>query len=293
MTSVSGMTDLNALLEERARYENWIAQLNAKREQTPSHVFERVRGDYAARLDTVMTQLRSRAEGLQGSASSLQERVSTLTNEETSRRDVRAEIELRAMVGEYTAERANEELAACDADIGRLESERTATAAELHRLQEILALVRQPSGAAPAPAAAPARPAPAAPPPAPPAPAAQPSRPLGAQPPHREPDSAVDELAFLNSVMDRAAENPPPMTAPSSAPRLEDIPLVTSLETSDRAEPQQAREGLSLRQASGTPAFLKGMPTEQVKTLKCQECGTMNYPTEWYCERCGGELAAM
>ena len=41
------------------------------------------------------------------------------------------------------------------------------------------------------------------------------------------------------------------------------------------------------------PSFIKEMPTEQIKTLKCQECGTMNYPTEWYCERCGGELAAM
>jgi hypothetical protein len=29
------------------------------------------------------------------------------------------------------------------------------------------------------------------------------------------------------------------------------------------------------------------------KTLKCPECGTANYPTEWYCERCGGELATM
>jgi hypothetical protein len=33
--------------------------------------------------------------------------------------------------------------------------------------------------------------------------------------------------------------------------------------------------------------------TQAVKTLKCQECGTFNYPTEWYCERCGGELAAL
>ena len=33
--------------------------------------------------------------------------------------------------------------------------------------------------------------------------------------------------------------------------------------------------------------------TEQVKTLKCNECGAMNYPTEWYCERCGAELAAL
>jgi hypothetical protein len=32
--------------------------------------------------------------------------------------------------------------------------------------------------------------------------------------------------------------------------------------------------------------------SEQAKTLRCTECGTMNLPTEWYCERCGGELAA-
>ncbi len=33
--------------------------------------------------------------------------------------------------------------------------------------------------------------------------------------------------------------------------------------------------------------------TQSIKTLKCNECGSMNYPTEWYCERCGGELAAL
>ncbi|HKR09284.1 MAG TPA: zinc ribbon domain-containing protein, partial [Gemmatimonadaceae bacterium] len=33
--------------------------------------------------------------------------------------------------------------------------------------------------------------------------------------------------------------------------------------------------------------------SEQHKTLKCPECGAANYPTEWYCERCGGELATM
>ena len=49
--------------------------------------------------------------------------------------------------------------------------------------------------------------------------------------------------------------------------------------------PSHARESI--------PSFLKDVPNEQVKTLRCQECGTMNYPTEWYCERCGGELAAM
>ena len=78
---------------------------------------------------------------------------------------------------------------------------------------------------------------------------------------------------------------------PRTTGRTGDIPLVTSLQPSDKPEPAGAQPQTSTRQ--GTPAFLKGMPTEQVKSLKCQECGTMNYPTEWYCERCGGELATM
>ena len=34
-----------------------------------------------------------------------------------------------------------------------------------------------------------------------------------------------------------------------------------------------------------------GAPQE--KTLRCPDCGAMNFATEWYCERCGGELAAL
>ncbi len=29
------------------------------------------------------------------------------------------------------------------------------------------------------------------------------------------------------------------------------------------------------------------------KTLKCGDCSALNLPTEWYCERCGAELAAL
>jgi hypothetical protein len=274
------LDDMTGLLEERARYERWIAQLTEKRDQTPPHVFERVRSDYAARLDNVMAQLRSRAEGVQVTAATLEQQAGVLATEESQVRDVRAEIELRALVGEYSSDRAGTELAACDADIARLEAARSAAVAELTHLQEILTLIRQPDG----------RPAPG------PAPT---SRPLGA-PATAEPDNTHEELAFLNSVVERrepapaaAAPAPPAPPAPAPSPRVSDeIPLVTSLEVSDRPEPV-AREPLTLREMAGTPSFLKGMPTEQVKTLKCQECGTMNYPTEWYCERCGGELAAM
>jgi len=41
------------------------------------------------------------------------------------------------------------------------------------------------------------------------------------------------------------------------------------------------------------PIIFKDKMTETAKTLKCAECGAMNYPTEWYCERCGAELASL
>jgi hypothetical protein len=45
---------------------------------------------------------------------------------------------------------------------------------------------------------------------------------------------------------------------------------------------------------ANTPIVLRPANTlEQAKTLKCNECGGLNYPTEWYCERCGAELAAL
>jgi len=27
--------------------------------------------------------------------------------------------------------------------------------------------------------------------------------------------------------------------------------------------------------------------------VKCADCGTLNLPTEWYCENCGAELTAL
>jgi hypothetical protein len=263
---------LQALLDERGRYEQWLSQLAMRREQTPAHVYERVRGDYSARLDGVMDQLRSRAADLEGTASSLEQRVNDLVSQETARRDARAEIELRAIVGEFATDRAEGELAACDTDIARLVGEREGVSSELHRMQEILGFVRQPvvtapAAGAPAPAAAPAEPAPAQAATAPEAPAAE------------RDSGGFDELAFLHSVVD----GPAPVTGPA--------PIA------DRPPPPPPPPPAPVRSAvatpSATPVFLKGMPTEQVKTLRCQECGTMNYPTEWYCERCGGELAAM
>jgi len=68
------------------------------------------------------------------------------------------------------------------------------------------------------------------------------------------PSAGFDDLAFLRSVINPSGGNPAVGAVPDALP------------SPTGAEPQ--------------------------KTLRCTECGTMNLPTEWYCERCGGELAA-
>src|SRR6476469_2528754 len=102
------MDALNALMEERNRYEQWLAQLDARKGTTPTHVFARVRADYDARLIKVLDQLAGRATELQATASTLAEKVATLYADETTLRDERAEAELRASVGEISLEHARD-----------------------------------------------------------------------------------------------------------------------------------------------------------------------------------------
>jgi hypothetical protein len=64
--------------------------------------------------------------------------------------------------------------------------------------------------------------------------------------------------------------------APPPADSFDDLAFLRSV-----IDPQVQSPGVP--KAPGTDA--------PQKTLRCTECGTMNLPTEWYCERCGGELA--
>lgn len=334
-TSYSSPLDaLSALLEERGRFEGWLAQLESRRGQSPAHVVDRVRGDYLRRLEGVVEQLRGRASELEASADSLRERIAILQHEELNRRDERYEMELRSLVGEYEPEHAQRSMSACDEAIATLSAERVVHAAELARVSEVLASV------APAPPLAP-----------PPQPDVAPDRVLHNDAPHTaestlsvedstnpmsEPaavriehasaletgsltgvshPSQQDELAFLQSVVESHDSAPPgpvlsepigmdaarrieessaDLLPPTvlAAPRRPATPLSSSVPTGPASRDPYASTTSTLTPGS-MPSYFKDMPTEQVKTLKCQECGTMNYPTEWYCERCGGELAAM
>src|SRR5581483_6637642 len=153
-----------------------------------------------------------------------------------------------------------------------------------------------------------ARPAAAGSGPAPAAPGAAPASGAGGGAAPRP-----DELAFLKSL----TGSPDPADRTPTTRRSEEIsrPAPFPSEPLSGAEPRVGGPGA--RSGAAAPGATSGAGAPNgagaaagatgpsgtgggtgavgggAKTLKCGECGTLNRPTEWYCERCGAELAAV
>lgn len=338
------LDEVPALIEERRRYEAWLDALDARRDTTPKHVFERVQTDYRERLRRVEERLAAHRQSIEEEQTSLASRLSLLKAEEQLRRDERAELELRAHVGEFAGNEAEEAFRAVDEVIENLVVERAELDRRIAALSSLLDL-RPREAPAPAPVTAPAPPPVAA---QAPTAAEKVVQPEPAAP--RSTGDSFDELAFLNKVVgekdrrgqaagDRAGsqqpaapqpsavQHPPPQPAPqrpvpkpppAQQPSAQAAPTQPAAAAKQSAQPPAvtpdeppasesllAGLGESRGRISSEPPFAANVPAntpivlrtvtaaEQSKTLKCGECGTMNYPTEWYCERCGAELAAL
>ena len=321
------MDAVAALMLERQRYEDWIAQLESRRSITPPHVFERVRGDYEARLREVMQQLTGRTAEVQATAAALTERLARMQSEETAIRDERYEAELRSHVGEVTATQWTAIERESDERIAKLTSERASVTGEIARLQQLLSMTGGRAAAADAGSLK-----------------LDTSRAdKGAEPPR---SGSFDELEFLKSVTDgerggaaakagardaaaRTGAPPasPPVRTSAAVPRaatpakgaatLFDAPVAPAPPTNGAVpnaglvsapEPtfsgsesgsatnngsEEPSKAVERDMSDAVPSFLRDVPQEQTKTLRCGECDAMNFPTEWYCERCGAELAGM
>jgi hypothetical protein len=369
----SALTTMGSLMEERVRYEAWLQALNARRAETPKHVFTRVHADYTARLEAVVSRLTGQVEALRGELTTLATRIATLDEQQHRARDEHAEAELRAHVGELSEEAWQDFVVQSDATMARLARQHAQATEALRRTREFLSDAEKP--ATPPVSAAPVAPAPAAFEPKPkaapsaaaaaaavPAPAAtaevkpKPTasvptqgtprlRPLpGREPPALPAASApagtgkagnFDELAFLSSVVEEPAESgsardaasaplasaphpstavpapaasqPPRPSAPPPAPRpsvatrnpfaqrAQDKIVNNDGATGPKIESNKVggRSPLAGNVSGNNPIVLRDKTNEAAKTLKCGECGAVNYPTEWYCERCGAELASL
>jgi hypothetical protein len=274
------------LLEQRRQYQEWLAKLDAEAVgAAPSHVAARVREDYAARLDAVTAELSEHEEGVRQALVEVTERAEELMRDRQARSDELAEARLRRQVGEFDEVHYEEVAGRCKAVLGELAKDISAAEHDIERYEEILALIQGPARAEEkAPAARSAAVAAAAPP-------AAPREPRVSQPQVR----VSDELAFLRSVVAGgeskvqpapAAAPPPAAPAPSLSPRVSS----PGMQAPKLTPPPAAAPDDPVARQRRPPESHRGAD-EHAKTLKCPECGTLNSPTEWYCEKCGAELS--
>jgi len=304
MTDVTTALDaIAALTGERTKYEGWLSALATKAD-VPAHVVERVRRDYTGRLRSVLQGFATHVPDLEAALAARQARDAKLAEQEQLGRDEHAEGELRHMVGEYDDEQWNQVRTRHETSLASLSQDRRGVAAELANVQRALAGAGEAaqranalgdsvgastssSSASTTPVAAGnvvASAAPTAPVESsngkpqstyrPAAPSTSAPQPVGAE----RRDSAADDLGFLRA---------------SGAPTREGGAAAIGGST------RGSGDGPALRIVPDTPLSTQTatpgstVAADAAKTLKCAECGTMNYPTEWYCERCGGELAVL
>lgn len=276
---------LEALIAERRRQETFLAKLEERRAGTPEHVFNRLRDEYLTKLTDAQVKAAAEAESLSGGLEDDDAALADVEARLVSLEEERIEVQLRADVEEWDPKETQKKLTVMTAAISMAEKERDARKAVAERTRSLLAeargdfLLPGSESSASAPSDRP------------------PMRPTTAM---MTGGPNFDELAFLNSVVGRAST--PPVAPEASAPE----PLPVPPSPAPAPAPVDAPAPAPAPSApvpvdddddeDSAPSPL-GRPTprtsQQIKTLKCAECGSMNYPTEWYCERCGGELAAL
>ncbi|MDQ6770679.1 MAG: hypothetical protein M3Z54_11915, partial [Gemmatimonadota bacterium] len=247
-----------------------------KRAATSDSVYQRVQGDYQTRLREVSSKLAERAGELRENIDGLTARLEEIIRQETQQRDARQEAELRAAVGEYTDKQWKEIGGAWDKELARLAKEKNAIDAQLNELNRIFALsIKEKQSEAAA--------------------LARSNSGDGSRAPISPvvPRPAIPELPTLNPpsrVEQTATRTQNPSPAAGRSP-FDEFPVLRP--GSGTSTPPQTTTAVATPPSVPKSGAAQDPRSEQHKTLKCPECGAANYPTEWYCERCGGELATM
>ena len=259
---------IQRLLDERQQIQTWLQRLSMASDTTPEQVRARVRADYEKRLAEVMKELQGHESDLHSTMDRLEGTRAGLARQEAEAAERLAEAELRHAVGEYDEAQWRQVHTDLLGALVKVREELKQSDDEIGRLDEVMSLIEVPS--APPPRARVVEPVKAS---------------KTVEPPRKElrkepaRPAAEDELAFLRSVTEDESQGPAPGRA-SGAMRAIHEPVAAEPPSKGFADPD-AKKGATPRSSKAT------------KSLKCKECGTMNLPTEWYCERCGAELAAL
>jgi len=297
---------IQKLLDERKQIEQWLIRLDKAADRTPESVRTRVRGDYQSRLNAVVTELQGYEDELRGSLEEVQERHGSARAQEQTATEELAEAELRFTVGEFgDAEWSEKKTALLDRLI-RIREDIAQAEEEIGELEEVLSSI-----AAPTPVAAEPE---------------EPGEPEIAEldeiedevePPPAKPSRTADQRLSLGSDLglrdlqgaSKAAAAPKGAAQPQTEAFDNELEFLKALGDEKTKRPARASGATSRPAVAEPPAPEKPKPVENLsdqqalsrsrpsvinqRTLKCGECGAMNLPTEWYCDRCGAELASL
>src|SRR2546428_3658263 len=132
---------IQRLLEERRQYEAWIARLNESADASPGHVRARVRSDYEARLAAVTEELKAHAESARQAIEEKRHLRGELQKKEALAAEKLTETELRHSVGEYDESQWEQVHKEVLAEAVSEREDHQSVEADIHKLQELDALV--------------------------------------------------------------------------------------------------------------------------------------------------------
>jgi hypothetical protein len=278
------LSEVEALLATRQQLTGWLEKLDAAGAKAPAAVRDRVRADYQGRLAQIVQHLRGHLDVISDTLQGLKAQADEYGQLRNEEQETLAEAELRYSVGEYTPDEWERVEKDCSGKLAELDQELERLGGEIKRLEDVQGQisVKGPAGriVTEAVSAAPPRQAADAP-----ISLVREEPPAAIEPPAREAPEAPEAPRFVprgglrTSGPARAipfpatTSSPPREPAPAAAP-VDELTFIKSVT-------------LDPPRGSDRPAPVGA------KTLKCGECGALNRPTEWYCERCGAELAAV
>jgi hypothetical protein len=273
------------LLEERQQIQRWLERLEMAGDAAPEHVRARVRQDYEKRLSDVMAELQGYGQELAEALERQQALRAGLARQEVDAAERLAEAELRHAVGEYSEAQWREVHAELLEALVRVREELKHADEEIARLNEVVGMLGL-SGPEAARGGKRESAAVESKLPAETGVAKKEEVKKDKAPRSRvlaEQTDALDELAFLKAVAGEQFETRRPQGRPAAE---------ASSEAKERDREDGVGAGEPVEAVPDSPPVVP-RANQGAKTLKCGECGTMNLPTEWYCERCGAELAAL
>lgn len=299
-SNASSEAVVNDLLAERNKYQTWITRLDSTKDTTPAAVRAKVLSDYQAKLEGVLERLTEHGDAVREQLEQRKVRKEELMREEGKAKETLAEAELRHAVGEYDEGDWTKVRAEMNKTLVGTREELTKVIEDIERLAEVAKLIATPT---PPPAPEPPKPEPvkAAEPPKP----APTPEPVAEAPPKRESGRAefvptaakakppADELEFLRATVGEAEATPVPPPAAKPAKEKKAKPDAPQQSNADGITTRAIEAPTPSAAGEGAAELPKPRGTGESRTLKCPECGTMNRATEWYCERCGSELAGV